>query len=165
MKMGNGMKKNMGKVIPVLIITVVLLALAWYSVSQAAELSFEWDANTESDLVGYRLYQSDTPDGQTTGGESSPNFVVGVLAGAEAVTITVAPTEDVTLYWVLTAYDTADLESGKSNEVSHYFNVVPPAPPGTLQKTNVQAANVYVNGDVHVAEVNVDTLRMVQRKE
>jgi len=161
MKM-NGVKKSVWKVLPGFIITMMLLALGWCGVSHAADITFGWDPNMEPDLVGYRLYQSSTPDGQTIGGESSPDFVVGVLAGTETVTITTTPTEDKTLYWVLTAYDDGDLESGKSNEVSHYFNVTPPAPPGTLQKTNVQAANVYVNGDIHVAEVNVETLRIIQ---
>jgi len=145
-----------------LILLSMAICLMFVVFVHAEELTFEWDANTEFDLAGYRLYQSDTPDGQVIGGELSPNFVVSIPIGTETVTITIEPVTDVTLYWILTAYDNGHLESGKSNEVSHYFNKTAPVPPGTLQKTNVQAANVYINGDVNVAEANVETLRIMR---
>lgn len=139
----------------------LLIVLMFSTLVYAEDITFEWDANTEPDLVGYNLYQSDTPDDQVLG-VASPNFVQSILAGIETVTITVEPTTDMTLYWVLTAYD-PDFESGKSNEVSHYFNKSAPANP-VFRKTNVQATNVYINGDVNVAEVCVETLRVVREE-
>jgi len=149
----------MKKLISGFTIVMALVFLAWFGVAQAEDITFEWDANTEPDLVGYNLYQSNTPDGQILG-TSSPDFVQSIPAGTETVTITVNPVEDCTLYWVLTAYD-PDYESGKSNEVSEYFNKAAPGAP-VFRKTNVQAANVYVNGEVHVAEVSVETLRIIR---
>lgn len=149
-----------------LIILVMAVALVFSTLAQAEDITFEWDSNTELDIVGYRLYQSDVPDGQTIGGESSANFIKDIPhvgGGIEGTTITVTLTSDITLYWIVTAYDNGDLESGKSNEVSNYFNVLPPAAPGALQKVNVQAANVYINGDVNVAEANVGTLRVISK--
>lgn len=146
-----------------LILLVLAVTLIFSTLLYAEDITFEWDANTEPDLVGYNLYQSDTSDGQVIGGESSPNFVVAIPFGTEAVTIIVNPVVGVTLYWIITAYD-PDLESEKSNEVSHYFNKLAPAAPGSLEKVDVQAANVYINGDVHVVEANVGTLRVIKKE-
>lgn len=148
----------------ILSLVLVLSLVLCVGTVLAEDITFEWIPNTENDLAGYRLYQSDTPGGQAIGGESSPDFVVGILAGTETVTITTNPTLDTTLYWIVTAYDNGDLESGKSNEISHYFNMSAPAAPGSLEKVDVQAANVYINGDVRVVEAHVGTLQVVQEK-
>jgi len=90
----------------------------------AADVSFEWDANTESDLAGYRLYQSDTSGLYTYG---TGNEVKDIPAGTETCTVTGVP--DGVWYWVLTAYDTHGNESGPSNEVSADIDETPPGPP------------------------------------
>jgi fibronectin type 3 domain-containing protein len=73
-------------------------------------VTFEWDANTEVDLVGYRLYQSTTPGVYNYG---QGNEVADIAAGTMTATITV----DGRYYYVLTAYDTEGFESEPSNEV------------------------------------------------
>ena len=93
----------------------------------AMDVSFQWDANSESDLAGYRLYQSGTSGSYTYG---SGNEVAEISAGTETCTIDVA---DGTWYWVLTAYDTNGNESGPSNEVNASIDQTPPAPPINLQ--------------------------------
>ena len=95
-----------------------------FTSSQAGQVVFEWDANSEEDLAGYRLYQSRT-SGQYTYETGS---VVGIAtAGTQTLTLTIR--EDGKFFWVLTAYDTAGNESGPSNEVSTTINFKPPAPP------------------------------------
>lgn len=95
-----------------------------FSATQAGQVVFEWDANSEEDLAGYRLYQSAAP-GQYVYGEE--NAVGNIAAGTETFTLTM--NVDGTFYWVLTAYDTHENESGPSNEVTTDVNFKPPSPP------------------------------------
>lgn len=93
-------------------------------------VTFQWDANTEANLQGYRLYQSDT-SGQYVYGMNLPgtetNHIGGTAAGTETFTTTVA---DGTWFWVVTAHDTDGYESGPSNEVTRTLPVVVvPTPP------------------------------------
>lgn len=101
------------------LLLVLMLVLFPVFCFAATNVTFEWDANTESDLAGYRLYQSATSGTYTFG---PGNEVGSTLSGTETVTIQV---EDGLWYWVLTAYNTAGIESDPSNEVSNE----PPGPP------------------------------------
>jgi len=92
----------------------------------AKDVTFLWDPNSESDLAGYRLYQSGTSGSYTYG---SGNEVANIPTGTEICTIDVA---DGTWYWVLTAHDTNGNESGPSNEVSISIDETAPAPPVSL---------------------------------
>ena len=90
----------------------------------AMAISFEWDANSESDLAGYRLYQSGTSNSYTYG---PGNEVKDIPAGIE--TCTLADISDGLWYWVLTAYDSNGNESGPSNEVSASIDQTSPGAP------------------------------------
>ncbi len=100
-----------------------------------ANVTFEWDANTEADLAGYRLYRTDVP-GSYIFGEG--NQVGGALVGTETVTIL---ERDGTWYYVVTAYDNTDNESGPSNEVSTSIDTIPPSAPGGLRITIIVNIN------------------------
>ena len=100
-----------------------------------ANVTFVWNANSEADLAGYRLYKTDVP-GSYTFGEG--NQIGGALAGTETVTIL---EHDGTWYYVVTAYDTAENESGPSNEVSTSIDTVPPGAPSGLNITIVIKIN------------------------
>ena len=89
----------------------------------ATNVTFNWDANTEQDLAGYRLYQSDTSGVYTFG---AGNEIKDINAGVETVVIGDIP--DGTYYWVLTAYDTGGKESGPSNEVTAILDAAPGCP-------------------------------------
>ena len=93
----------------------------------ASTVTFEWNANSEIDLAGYRLYQTQTPGVYTFGEE---NQVAATLTGTETVTITDIP--DGTYYWVVTAYDNAGNESGPSNEVTVSLDTFAPDAPSTV---------------------------------
>ena len=77
---------------------------------QSAE-TLQWDANTETDLAGYILYQ-----GITEGSYGNPidvgNVTSYTVSGLEPGT---------TYYFAVTAHDTGGNESGPSNEVSVYI--------------------------------------------
>ena len=95
-----------------------------------ANVTFEWDGNTEADLAGYRLYQSNQL-GTYTYGSSSPNLKADLSrgpnpGGTETVTIQV---EDGIWFWVATAYDTEGNESSPSNELTKKIDTISPAPP------------------------------------
>ena len=115
--------------IPILISPVIGFA------NSNANVTFEWDANTEGDLAGYRLYRADVP-GSYTFGEG--NQVDGALAGTETVTIL---EHDGVWYYVLTAYDNAGNESGPSNEVSTSIDTISPDAPGGLRITIIVNIN------------------------
>jgi len=84
------------------------------------DITIIWDANTETDLAGYRLYETSV-SGQYTFGDGYQ--VATIPAGTETVTIMIPNGIAYSLFWVLTAYDTEipSLESGPSNEV--YLNM------------------------------------------
>jgi len=83
-----------------------------------------WDANTESDLAGYKGYWSTA----TATYNDTDSLNVG--------NVTECPLENLLLvdqtkyYFVVTAYDTSNNESDFSKEVSHFFDKMAPAAPG-----------------------------------
>lgn len=100
--------------------------------AMAAEVKLTWTPNTEPDLAGYRIYQSDTSGKY----DKAANKAADVASGPnEQKTASVLiPIEDGrTVYFVATAYDGAGNESGYSNEVSYKVpDHTAPAPPTML---------------------------------
>ena len=94
----------------VFVLTLVMVFLSGICFA-AKDVTFEWDHNTETDLAGYRLYQSQT-SGQYPRGDGA-GFVAEIPAGTNTHTLTLQ-TEGI-YYWVLTAYDTENNESNFSN--------------------------------------------------
>lgn len=93
-------------------------------------LVFMWDANTEQDLAGYRLYQTSV---QGVYDFSKENMLAEIPVGTETVTIN--NIEDGDKWWVLKAFDTKDNESGQSNEVHELLDTISPDVPVTLKIT------------------------------
>lgn len=109
------------------LISIVGLLLAVSVPALAADVTFGWDANTESDLAGYKLYQSATSGDYS--GAVPIDIPLSALAHPGDPEYTQTGVGDGTWYWVLTAYDTEGLESGYSNEVTKTIDTTPPAPP------------------------------------
>ncbi|MCK4498971.1 hypothetical protein KAU11_00565 [Candidatus Babeliales bacterium] len=84
-----------------------------------------WDANSENDLAGYRLYQTATK-GEYLFGES--HSVATIPAGTEICILSSVP--DGEWWYVLTAFDNHDNESSRSNEVGVDLDTVGPNAPG-----------------------------------
>ncbi len=90
-------------------IATVIALLFWVGIGTAAagQVTLAWDANTEPDVSGYKLYS-----GTATRVYGTPITVGNVL------TYTVTGLADgQTFYFAVTAYDTFGNESGYSNEV------------------------------------------------
>ncbi|MBT8439452.1 MAG: DUF1080 domain-containing protein, partial [Gammaproteobacteria bacterium] len=107
------MKKNIFRIlgfasdnnlIPVFLLLVFLLFPAH---AFGAEASFAWEANTEADLAGYRIFY----------GTSSGNYTHYVDVGNTTGYTHTGLQDGVTYYFASTAYDTAGNESGFSTEI------------------------------------------------
>ena len=86
----------------------------------ATDVSFRWDANSESDLAGYRLWRATSSGG--------PYNLVHVIPAASTET-TDSAVADGTYFWVLTAFDTEGLESDYSVEATTSLDSTPPDAP------------------------------------
>jgi fibronectin type 3 domain-containing protein len=71
-----------------------------------------WDANTENDLAGYRVYSGTAPGAYDT------SLPVGLTPTPVAPCTTMAGLATGTHYFAVTAYDASGNESPYSNEVS-----------------------------------------------
>lgn len=104
----------------------------------AADVTLQWDPNSELDLGGYRVYKSNSLGDYTYG---IGNEADSISAGTETSTITV---EDGTWFFVVTAWDNDGNESGPSNEVTETIDSMPPTiaipPDQTLEATSLAGA-------------------------
>src|SRR5262245_19113968 len=99
---------------------IIGVLVLWSSTASAATLA--WNANSEPDLAGYRIYQcSLVPCGPGSGHQS-------ILATVGQVTSFNIGTPTVTQYYFVTAYDSANNESYGSNLITY----TPPAASPTL---------------------------------
>jgi len=114
----------------------IFLILSFACISIAEDVELAWDANSESDLIGYNVYRSTTPDGQLIGNvEENPFFLDYVLCYMNDSTcagyVDLNVPYDTTFYWIVTAIDSSGNESDKSNEVSYHTASEPDTtPPG-----------------------------------
>lgn len=101
--------------------TYAILAVMSNGVASGATLT--WNANTELDLAGYRVYQcSQLPCGRANG-TATP------LATLGNVTSFNIGTPAIVQYYVVTAYDSANNESSESNVTTYVPAGAPPPPP------------------------------------
>lgn len=108
-----------------LILMVLMICLSVDAIEKQYTLT--WDANSEVDLAGYKVYMGTESGSYTRVAEVG---LVTTYSGA----IQVTDDKLSNYYFVLTAFDTANLESDYSNEVSATYDTrVPPAPPKNLK--------------------------------
>lgn len=114
-------RKNAGirmRAFPAIIVTAILLLLS--SSVWAAQVTLAWDAVTESNQEGYRIYANKA--GQAY------NYSNPVWEGPDS-TATVDNLENDTMYkFVVRAYTTGNIESGDSNEVTYHTGIAESAP-------------------------------------
>lgn len=97
---------------------ILLFGILWVTRADAVDITLSWTANTETDLAGYKIYQS-TVSGQY----GAPVMTVGKVT-TQTLTLPTL-TVDRTYFFTITAYDLASNESGKSAEVSKLVAGVP----------------------------------------
>jgi hypothetical protein len=108
-------------------IILIVLLLFMHAPAAAQELPpleegmmrFSWDANTEDDLAGYRLYKGQGTDPPLKIGEDVPT-------GTTHIDV---PYEEHGEWWI-TAFDI----SGNVSEKSNVIDTIPPASPKTLRR-------------------------------
>lgn len=97
---------------------ILLLSLLMPIVSFADSATLTWNANTESDLAGYKLYQG------TVSGQYGPPVDLGNVT---TYTLTLPTlTIDQTYFFAITAYDKSSNESKLSAEVNKKVAGTPP---------------------------------------
>ncbi|MCP5524409.1 MAG: fibronectin type III domain-containing protein [Verrucomicrobiales bacterium] len=107
--------------VSLIVSALALFATPVYAASPPSgeQVTLAWDANTEVDLAGYHLHYgpaSGQYDFSQDVGNTTSVTVSNLTAGA-------------TYYFVVTAYNTAEAESGPSNEVAY---TVPPPPEASV---------------------------------
>src|SRR6266511_437701 len=96
-------------------VLTVLCSLA-PALSSAAQVTLAWDANTDPDLAGYKLYY----------GNSSGSYQFSVDVGNRTSYTLSGLLEGQIYYFAATAYNVSLTESGYSNEVSTTIDTTPP---------------------------------------
>ncbi len=115
-------------------LTILLIGLS-LTVSFAYTVTLSWDANTESDLAGYKVYY----------GTSSRNYTETIDVG-NTTTYQITGLSEGTYYFAVTAYDTSGNESDYSEEVSKSF----------IQENQSPSVSLTANPSVGVAPLSVD---------
>lgn len=88
----------------------------------AADVTVQWDPNSEVDLAGYKLHYKVIQG--TSGGGGPPYSDTVDVGNVTEYTLLNLPDDNVVVYITATAYNTSGLESGYSNEVFAVFSVV-----------------------------------------
>ena len=109
-----------------LILTLILIFGLVTSI-YAADVTLEWDANTEPDLAGYYVYQADRIGDRTTQWvKITPDLIL-------LPTFVVTGLDNNNYAWMVTAVDESGNESFVSNMVER-FDRIPPVPPVNVSK-------------------------------
>lgn len=104
------------------LLLLLSLLLTMAMPASAADVTLSWNANTESDLAGYKIYRS-----TISGRYGAPEATVGKVT---TYTLTLPQLAvDTTYFFAITAVDLAGNESKMSNEVSKVVAALPPPPP------------------------------------
>jgi hypothetical protein len=113
----------------------------------AAAVTLNWDANSEPELAGYKIYYG------TSSGDYANSVDVGKITSFNVSNLR----EDTTYYFAATAYDSSDQESDFSDEVSHYVPVPEPVVVDTDGDgiTDDDEMNVY-GTDPYNADTDMD---------
>ena len=111
----------------------------------AAQIRLAWDANTESDLAGYKVYY----------GNGTRSYTRSIDVGDQTTFALTGLTQGQTYFIVITAYDTSNNESNFSYEISGIASELTPSnevnhptivPPSTevIQPTIPNSTHVYI---------------------
>lgn len=114
----------MKRIMPVLFVILLFLVFFYPPIATAFQVKFAWDANTESDLEGYKIHyklgSSDPPyDGTgATEGDSPITVPLSELSNPDSPQYTINLSNTGMYYAAVTAFNDSGIESNYSNEVS-----------------------------------------------
>ena len=130
---GSGSKKLSRNLVFFSVLLVALLISVW---ARAEQVTLAWDANTETDLAGYKVHY----------GTASGSYTTHVDVHKVTTAIVNGLTAGQTYYFVVTAYNASNNESGYSNQVSYSV----PAPNGApaTPVTPSGASSALVNASI-----------------
>lgn len=114
--------------------TTLFLTVSSASAQTAQSVTLAWNRNPASDIAGYRLYY----------GTSSGTYTWLIDAGNTLAFTVLGLTAGQTYYFVATDYNTAGVESPRSNEVTYTAVAVPPPPPTVSLLVAPTAGNKFV---------------------
>jgi len=100
--------------------------------ARAEQVTLAWDANTETDLAGYRIHYG-TASGSYTASVDVHNVITYTVTGLNA---------GQTYYFAASAYDTSGTESGYSIEVRHSIPAANRAPSAPSTPSGASSAMV-----------------------
>jgi hypothetical protein len=116
----------------IVLISILLILMSSFSFGATLSLKATWTPNTETDMAGYNLYQTDTQ--RTKINSVLIPFHPGPGTSSYLFSVTVPdPPATGTLGFVLTAVNTAGGESGDSNTATYIYNPTPATPPKNLK--------------------------------
>jgi len=129
------MQKKIKKYLTLFLFLILALSLALFAVKawSVPSVTFLWDANTEVDLAGYRIYFTGNTGEYIYGGNSSPNFLAEIPCppnDTSCCTWTAPSMSGAGYYYVATAYDVHGFESLPSDEINSL-------PPGQVKNFNL----------------------------
>jgi endoglucanase len=112
---------------------LILVLMGFVEYANAASATLTWNANTESDLAGYKVYRG---NGSCSVGPLAPLTVNGIQVTVASPATTyvdnTVPVFDGDLCYEITAFDTSGNESARSNRATKTVNLVPPTAPTGL---------------------------------
>jgi hypothetical protein len=116
------------------VVNCIAVLIYFVNSTYAFDVTLAWDANNETDLAGYKVYYGASAGGPYNGSGSlegaSPIVVpLSSLANPSSPEFSVHGLADGTYFFVASAYNTAGLESGYSNQVSAQAPATPPTTP------------------------------------
>ncbi len=145
---GLGSKKLSRNLVFFSVLLVALLISVW---ARAEQVTLAWDANTESDLAGYKVHY----------GTASGSYTTSVDVHKVTTAIVTGLTAGQTYYFVVTAYNAANNESGYSNQVSYSVPAAngAPATPATPTGASGALVNASIAFSTSATDPNGDSLQ------
>jgi hypothetical protein len=144
---GCGSKKLSRNLVFFSALLIALLISVW---ARAEQATLAWDANTETDLAGYRVHYG------TESGSYTTSVDVHKVTTSSIGTLTAGQT----YYFAVTAYDISGNESGYSNQVSYSVPAANGAPltPATPSGASSALVNTAITFSTSATDPNGDNL-------